>query len=221
MYQKFKDLFTKNLPWKAFSILVSALLWFIVMNINNPTEIKAFSIPLNISDLSEFDEKNISILNMDELKEVKVEIKLKATRPVLDELKKKFSNTDIKAYLDTAFLANLSEITSPLEISSQIKTNLSSIPYPNNNFEILSFSPSSVNLNIDTFVTVPKKIYVNEIGTVKNGYIAYTPEISSEYIQISGAKSIIDSVDSVYVDIDISNKSDTFSESVTPIAYDQ
>ncbi|MDE6182083.1 MAG: hypothetical protein K2F59_02605, partial [Eubacteriales bacterium] len=155
MYQKLKNLFTKNLPWKILSILVSCLLWFVAMNINNPTEIKNFSIPLDLSNLKEeTSKKNMVVLNIEELEEIKVEIKLKATRPVLDELTKRFSDSNIKASLDITSLTNLSdtalsEITDPFEIPAQIKTNLNTVPYPNNNFEILSISPTSLNINID------------------------------------------------------------------------
>lgn len=221
MYQKLKDLFTKNLAWKAFSILMASLLWFIVMNINNPTEVKTFSLPLDLYNLKELDTKNIAVLNKNELEQTRIEIKLKATRPILDELTKKISKADIKAYLDINAISNLVEIVSPFEMVTQVKTNLSNIAYPNNNFEIVSFLPASVNVNLDNIVTIPKKVYVKKIGALKNGYIASEPELSSEYIQVTGAKSIIDTVHSVYVEIDLSNQASSFNKDVIPVAYDK
>lgn len=221
MYKKIKNFFTKNLFWKLASVVMSALLWFIVMNINNPTEIKSFSLPLIVTNLENLENKNISILNKDDIMSTKVELRLKASRPVLDELTKKFIKGEIKATLDTSFTNEVQELTSPIEITSQVKTNLSSIPYPNNNFEIVSFSPTNLNIALDTIITVPKKLYAQKKGTPKNGYIASEPSISSEYIQISGIKSNIEKVNTVVVEVNVSDKTESFIQKVTPVAYDK
>lgn len=219
MYQNFKDIFTKNLPWKAFSILVATLLWFIVMNINNPTEVKTFSINLNINNLEKIKNSNVFVLNMEEIQNTKVEIKLKATRPVLDELTKRIYKGEIKAYIETNLLSKYLELEEPLEISLPIKTNLHTVPYPNNNFDIVSFTPTNITVKLDNKITIPKKVYPKLIGQVKQGYFTSTPHLSSEYIQVTGAKSILKTVDSVILEIDINNKDSTFEQSIKPIAY--
>lgn len=221
MYDKLKKFFTENILWKILSIIMATLLWFVVMNINNPTEIKTFYLPINTSNLEQLYDNNKAVLNLEEVKQRKVEIKLKATRPVLDEVTKMLSKSEVKAYLDINSILNSGEILNPLEVTVQIKTTLSNIPYPNNNFEIVSFYPTTTTLNLDTIVTVPKKINVTTKGEVKAGYIASTPELSSEYIQVTGAKSIIENIDNVSIEIDITNQDKTFSKIVEPIAYDK
>jgi YbbR domain-containing protein len=37
-----KKLFEKDLYWKVFSVVIAAFLWFVVMNVINPTETKNF-----------------------------------------------------------------------------------------------------------------------------------------------------------------------------------
>ena len=221
MYQQIKNLFTKNLSWKAFSLLVATLLWFIVMNIHNPTEIKTFLINLNVSNLLEIPNNNLAILNIDEIENTKVEIKVKATRPVLDDLTKKISNGDIKAYLETNLTSKYPELEEPLEINLPIRTNLYTPSYANNNFDIISFSPTNAYIKLDNKITVPKKVYVKLNGNAKQGYAHLSPQLSSEYVQVTGAKSIIQEIERVELKIDIINKSETFTQTLKPVAYDK
>lgn len=221
MYKKIKSFFTQNLHWKAFSILMAAVLWFIVMNINNPTEVKTFSLEISPLNLEDLEKNNLTILNIDEINEKKIEIKVKATRPVLDELTKKMLKNEIKAYIDLTNIASFEISNEPKNFIAQIKTTLSSIPYPNNNFEILSFTPTSMNLNIDSVITIPKKININKKGTPKSGYISMPPELSSEYIKVTGAKSIVDTIENVSVEVDISNQSSRLIKKIPPVAYDK
>ena len=51
MYKKIKSFLTTNLYWKALSILLAIGLWFVVMNINNPTEIKTFTLKNTIKSI--------------------------------------------------------------------------------------------------------------------------------------------------------------------------
>lgn len=221
MYQKFKDLFTKNLSWKAFSILMATLLWFIVMNIHNPTEIKTFLINLNVSNLLEIPNSSLAVLNIDEIEDTKIELKLKATRPVLDDLTKKFARGDIKAYIETDLISKYPELEDPLEINLPIRTNLYSASYSNNNFDIVSFSPTNIYIKLDNKITVPKKVYVKLTGNIKPGYTSLMPELSSEYVQVTGAKSVIEKIESVQVESNITNKVSTFTETLKPMAYDK
>ncbi len=221
MYQKIKNLFVRNLPWKALSVLIAFILWLVYMNINNPSEIKTFSLTINTENVEELAKQNLTILNLNEIEETKIELKISATRKVLDELTKMFANSEIKAYLDISTIQSMENVTYAFDTILQIKTTLTNLAYPNNNFEILSFTPTSINVKIDTTETAPKKVYVKTVGEVSQGYQDLTPEISAEYVNVYGAKTIIDSIAAVYVEVNISDKSETTTYEVTPKAYDE
>lgn len=221
MYKKLKNFFTKNLHWKAFSVLISAVLWFIVMNINNPTEVKTFSLNITLLNKEKLYENKIDILNLEELEDKKAEIKIKATRPTLDELSKKANRDEIKLPVDLSQFELYTINDEPQLVTVNLKPSLPNLPYPNNNLEILSFSPMSANIILDSIITTPKKIHVKKIGQPKQGYISSNPEISSEYINITGPKSIVEQVQVIHAEIDISDQTETIERKVIPTAYDK
>lgn len=221
MLKKIKSFFTTNLYWKALSILLAIGLWFVVMNINNPTEIKTFTLSINILNEEKLRQNQLVVLNLDDIKNQKAEIKIKGTRTTLDELSKKYNKENIKISLDLEQLLSYNVGDEPLETTLSLKPNMPIIQYPNNNFEIVSFYPLTTTLYVDKLVTIPKKIHSKTIGTVKNGYISSEPELSSEYIQVTGAKSIVEKIQVIYAEVDLTEQTQTITKNVTPVAYDK
>lgn len=221
MYKKIKDFFTTNLYWKALSVLLAIGLWFVVMNINNPTEIKTFTLNISLLNEDKLLENNLDILNIDELKSQKAEIKIQGTRTTLDELSKKYNKDNIKVTLDLEQILAYNIGDEPLDILVNLKPTIPNIPYPNNNFEIVSFYPMTSTIYVDKVITIPKKIHPKTVGEIEAGYIALEPELSSEYIQVTGSKSIVDNIQVIYAEVDISNKTSTITQNVKPVAYDK
>lgn len=220
MLKKIKSFFTTNLYWKALSVLLAIGLWFVVMNINNPTEIKTFTLSINVLNEEKLTQNQLVVLNLDDIKNQKAEIKIKGTRTTLDELSKKYNKENIKISLDLEQLLSYNVGDEPLETTVSLKPNMPIIQYPNNNFEIVSFYPLTKTLYLDKLVTIPKKIHQKTIGEVKNGYISSQPELSSEYIQVTGAKSIVEKIQVIYAEVDLTEQTETITKSVKPVAYD-
>lgn len=221
MYKKIKDFFTRNLHWKALSILMSIGMWFIVMNINNPTEIKTYPLSISVLNEEKLKENNLVVLNLEELKNQKAEIKIKGSRTTLDELNKRYNKDNIKLTLDLEQFLSYKIGDEPLQTTINLKPTIPNIQYPNNNFEIVSFYPITYDITIDKVITIPKKIHPKTTGEIKSGYIASDPELSSEYIQVSGPKSVVDKIQVIYAEIDISNQTSTIKQEVELFAYDK
>lgn len=221
MYRRIKYFFTNNLYWKALSVLMAIVLWFVVMNINNPTEIKSFTLNISILHEEKLAENNLAILNIDELKAQKAEIKIKGTRTALDELNKRYNKENIKLTLDLEQILSYKIVDEPLEATINLKPTMPNVAYPNNNFEIVSFYPITSNIYIDKVITIPKKIHPKTIGETKSGYIASEPELSSEYIQVTGPKSIVDKIQVIYAEVDLTDETSTIKQNVKPVAYDK
>ncbi len=221
MYKRIKYFFTNNLYWKALSVLMAIVIWFVVMNINNPTEIKTFTLNISLLNEDKLEENNLAILNIDELKSQKAEIKIRGTRTTLDELNKRYNKENIKLTLDLEQILSYNVGDEPLEITANLKPTMPTIPYPNNNFEIVSFYPTTSTIYIDKVITIPKKIHPKTIGQTREGYIASEPELSSEYIQVIGPKSVVDKIQVIYAEVDISDQTSTIEQNVTPVAYDE
>ena len=221
MYKKIKDFFTTNLYWKAISVLIAIILWFIVMNISNPTEIKTFTLNVSLINKEKLDSSNIVILNMQDLENQKAEIKIKASRTTLDELSKKINRENIKLIIDLEQFSTYKIGDKPLETTVNLKPDMPNIPYPNNSFEIVSFAPVTANVYIDKIITIEKRIYPRLIGKVKDGYIASNPILSSQNVKITGAKSVLDTIEKVYAKVDVNNQTSTISKDIDLVAYNK
>lgn len=221
MYKRIKNFFTNNLYWKALSVLMAVALWFVVMNINNPTEIKTFTLNIAVLNEHKLEENNLAILNIDDLKNQRADIKIKGTRTTLDEISKRYNKENIKLELDLEQVLSYKIGDEPLGVTATLKPSIPNIPYPNNNFEIVSFYPITTTIYVDKVITIPKKIHPKTIGETKQGYIASEPDLSSEYIQVTGAKSIVDKIQVIYAEVDITDQTSTIKENIVPVAYDE
>ena len=221
MYKKIKYFFTNNIPLKALSILISICLWFVVMNINNPTEIKTFSLGISILNEEKLEENKIAILNIDELKNQKTEIKIKGSRSTLDEISKKYNKENLKLSLDLEKNLPYNIGDEPLDIKVNLIPSIPALTYPNNSFEIVSFYPTNVTVYLDKIITIPKRIHPKIIGNVSEGYISYDPELSSEYVQVTGPKSLIDDIQVIYAEINVENSTSTLVEKSKLVAYNK
>lgn len=221
MLKKIKNFFTTNLYWKALSVLLAIGLWFVVMNINNPTEIKTFTLSINVLNEEKLTQNQLVVLNLNDIKNQKAEIKIKGTRTTLDEISKKYNKENIKISLDLEQLLSYNVGDEPLETTVSLKPNMPMIQYPNNNFEIVSFYPLTTTLYLDKLVTIPKKIHPKTVGEVKSGYVSSEPELSSEYIQVTGAKSIVEKIQVIYAEVDLTEQTQTITKNVKPVAYDK
>ena len=108
-----KGFFAKDLMWKIFSLLIALALWFVVMNTLNPAETKTFTAGLVFTNEQVLEDKNIIITNKAELENTKVSIKVKGTRPALDELSRDANRQQIAAYIDLSHRRRLCSLLLP------------------------------------------------------------------------------------------------------------
>lgn len=215
-----KKSISKNFGWKVFSFLTAILVWFVVMNIINPTEVKTFSVNLTLLNKDKLEDNEFVILNQKELENTKVDIKVRATRPALDELSKAENRKNIKATIDLQQFDVLyaKDITEPLNVTvtPSLPSNLYLYSY-----EITSFSPGKISISLDNLVSTTKTVLVEKVGEVREGYVSMYPVINPETIQIRGAASEIAKVSSVKVKVNLADATTDIVSNATPIIYDE
>ncbi len=218
-----KGFFAKDLLWKVFSLIVAVALWFVVMNTLNPTETKTFTANLsfvNEAVLTEGDTA-FTIINKKDIENTKVTLKVKGTRPALDELAKAKNRANISAYVD---LKQLSTVT--LQDSNEVQNvTLSVTPkLPDNiflySYEIVSCTPGTVEAKIDRLQSETMKLQLNITGELKSGYNASEPICETDTVKITGPKSMFNNVAAVKAGVDIAGKTDDVNVSVAPAVYD-
>lgn len=207
---------SRNFGWKLFSLIFAIIIWFIVMNVINPTEVQSFAVNITLLNQDKLTEKGFSIMNLEDILSKKVDIKIKSTRPALDELSK--NKKEITATIDLQQF----DILYPSDIAEPI--NVSIIPnIPSNyvyNYEIVNFTPGSIVIQLENITELKKEIVVELTGDVMDGYIATQPEINYNSVTVKGPTSELEKVDTVKVETDISDANSDISRSIAPVVYD-
>lgn len=193
---KIKDLLFKNIGLKILSLMIAIVLWIVSMNINNPEMTKTYVAPLSLLNLNHVNESGMVILNEEELSEQDVYIKVKSTRNDLASL----DSSRISASIDFSPL----DITNANNIGESIPVSVY-VSIPSINYEIVDYSPRTVDVSFDELTTKDIPINIDVTGVPSNGYEVLGGNIvSPDYVTVKGAKSYVDDISTaeIYVNLD-------------------
>lgn len=212
-----KDFFSKNAGWKIASLVIAVILWLVVMNTLNPAETKSFYVNVKLINEQYLAESGYAILNTSELENTRVEVKVKGTRPALDELTKEKENGAISADLDfqTTNISNI--VDTPQSLALNLEPKINNIYLYQ--YEIVSFSPSYVNVLFDSVKEKDLELNTSFTGKLEDGYAATVEKLSSEAVTVYGPASEFDKVDRVNAVIDLNDKTGDFQAELKPIVY--
>lgn len=194
-----KKRITNNLALKLISLFIAIVVWFVIVNIEDPTTSK------NVSGIA------VSVINENAISEAgkcyvidsdgTVDIRVKGPKSVIDKV-------DASDFTATADLSKYSITnTVPVEVEFTSKRNFSMEP------EIVYGKNNNINIVLDDFVTKEYDIVLNMVGSESDGYYVSKDQIStdSDKVKISGPETVIKSIDRVCIDVDISDiKDETF-----------
>lgn len=191
-----------NFSWKLLSLGIAVVFWFVIANSQDPVESKTFkNIPVKIlnEELVLEKEKVLEVLSGDT-----VSVVVEGRRSVLEQL----TERDIEA------TADLSEV-------SFMDTVLVRAAVPEyTDVTVLNNGENVMKLLFDDYVTRRFSFKVNTIGEPMAGYYVGDALPSPNIIQISGAKTVLDKVKEVALQVDVSGRSVDFTTTAVPIVYD-
>ena len=186
--KKFQELIFKDFGWKLLSIAIATILWFMVINIDQPVDTRTYSRPLSVINMETLTDRNLTVGNLEELKNTKINVKVKAQRTALDRLNQ---NPEwITATVDLSELTNAASgdtVALPVSVSVQ----------GGNTYGISSKSPAVVEISIETMASkeLPVEVILN--GELKNGTYLSEPLLSAETVLVTGPASLVDTVTAV------------------------
>ncbi len=184
-----KNFFIKDSTLKVVSFIVAVLLWFYVILIVDPSvDISVKDISLRYANQNLLEERGLSLVADPD---ATVELKIRGSR-------KKIANIDNKNIYATVDLANMTKVGTfsiPISIS---------IPYEYE--EIVSKKPNNATVVIDRIVTAERKIKIETIGSVANGYIAGAPEANVATVTLKGASTLIERIHGVGATLDFDGR---------------
>ncbi len=198
MLTKLNSAITENIGWKLVSIALAVLMWFIVVNDTNPVVPKRFKVNLKILNEEKVIENNYVLLNKEAILGTQVDLYIKGPKSIIDQLTPNQQN--FGAYIDLKPIdishSNLLGEQLPITVKYEL---------PNSYCEVVRYTPDTVNIMLDKYTTQEFKITLEKTGEVKDGYVSQTPEVSPETIQISGPLSVINTITSVKLSVDLTD----------------
>jgi len=200
MMKKIQELICKDFGWKLLSIAIATVLWFMVINIDQPVDTRGYSRPLVIENMETLTNRGLAAGNLEELKNTKVTVKVKAQRTALDRLNQ---NPEwITATVDFSELSNVANgdiVSLPVSVSIQ----------GGNTYAISSKSPATVEVSIETMASkeLPVEVVLN--GELEDGTYLSEPLLSAETVLVTGPASLVDTVAAVRATVEAEDIKDS------------
>lgn len=193
---------TNNFWMKLLSLGIAIVFWFVIINSEDPVESRTFR-DVPVKTLNEE-----QVLEREKVLEViageTVDVEVEGRRSVLDQLTEK----DIEA---TADLSEVSFMDTVL-----IKVNVPAYP----DVTVLNSAENVMKLLFDDYVTERFSFRVKTIGEPMADYYVGDALPSPNIIQISGAKTVLDKIKEVVLEVDVSGRSVDFTTTAVPVVYD-
>lgn len=190
--KKFQEMLMKDLGWKLLSVAIAALMWFMVINITQPVDTRTYSTPLSIKSMETLTDRGLTVGNLEELRNTKINVKVKAQRTSLDRLSQ---NPEwITAAVDLSELAyavNGDTIALPVSVSVQ----------GGNTYGVSSKSPAVVEIAVETRASREFPVEVHLNGKLEEGTYLSEPKLSVETVRVTGPASAVNRVTKVRTNV--------------------
>lgn len=196
-----------NIGLKILALLIAILVWWVVMNIDDPLVKKTISgITVELRNDDDLTDKGY-IYEVDSGSVIAITVR--APESVAKDLKA----SDFVAYAD---LSQLSPLTDSANITIEcVKSDVKS------DIKDITSKTQVVKLNIDNKETAEIPVNIKITGTPADNYVLGDKSISQNKIEITGAASVIEKIASAEISYDVSNMMQSVSEMVAPVFYDE
>lgn len=203
-----KEKITNNLLLKILSLIIAFLVWLIVVNADNPIMTESFV----VSDVQLLNEAYIDAdgkMCMQDEEQDPIRVTIRAERKVLDRI----SASDIRAVADLQQAVSLD--TDPVMVPiTAVCAGISP--------EDIQVTPQNLSLHVEDKDTQEFVVNVTTNNTRPDrGYEVGTLSSNPEKIKITGPISLINKIDRVNADIDVSDASEDVTEETEVTVIDK
>lgn len=184
-----KERLANNWGLKILAFFIAVMLWFIVVNIDNPIKQSVYTdIPVTVINTEVLAEEQQTYQILDDTQTISVTVTAK--RSVLQ----KISKSDIVA------VADMKELTLKTQIPIDVTVNGYKV-------ESVVASPRNLQIKLETEETKKFPIIPTTTGTVRDGYALGKIEAVPEKVTIRGPKSVIEQISRVEASVNVSGLS--------------
>lgn len=203
--QGLKSFFTKNIAIKVLSLMFAILLWGYVLMTQNPPRVKTVTdVTVSIEGEADLTTRKLTLRGDRAalLEDVSVRVRTEL-----------ISYADISADDITASI-NLSRITSTGKHTVRIHAKSSS-------GDVVSVSPSEIEVEIDTLTTRNIPIEIHEEGELPEGYWAGDVQLDSATVLLEGPGTDLAKIVKAVGTIDLTNRTESLNQSIMLALYDK
>lgn len=216
---KFKKFMSDDIMLKIVSLIIAVFLWFIVMNTINPTEVRNYPASIVFENASVLKEQGLTMVNEGDFEDTKINLRVEATRPALDELSKNNYKNNITAQVDLSKVELDDDQTYPVKVQVPVRPSLPSTLYTYT-YDVSSYYPTYVEVEIDRIDSIKRTLRVSTTGSLANGYTADNPVCDVTSVTVTGPASQISNVAVVRAEVDLNDSVGTIVRDVVVKAYD-
>ena len=184
-----KSKWKKNIGYKMLALAFACLLWWLVMNVDDPIDSKQYTVDVIVTNPEVITNQGKSYQVVENTKSVVVTVK--ARRKVLAEIKK----SNIMA---TADLREIQDVSVPIRIS---------VSGFEGEYEEVSANPRNIQVKVENTVKKTFPITAMASGTPRSGYVVGVMTPSPKTVDISGPESLIKKINKVVAKVDVSEMS--------------
>lgn len=195
----------QNWGLKLASLLLAFVLWFLVVQIDDPNDSVSFSnvqVRLTNTELLEQENKVYEVLDNTDI----VRVTVRAPRSVLQQLRA----TDIVAEADISKITDINTIAISYAIQNASVDAIESIV---GNHDV-------VRLSVEDRTSKWVRLVYNQIGEAADGYMVSTISPDQTLIHITGPESAVNAVSYAGVDISVAGATTSLSANVDINLYD-
>ena len=185
-----KDRLKNNIGLKIMAVLFAVILWWAVVNIDDPMDSKRYTVDVIITNPEVITNAGKSYQVIESTKTVTVTVK--ARRKILDEIKKSH-------IVATADLREMQDSSVPIRIS---------ISGYEGSYEEVSANPRNMQVIVENTQKKTFPITAVATGTPRDGYVVGTMLVSPKTVDVSGPESMIKKISKVVAKVDVSELKD-------------
>jgi YbbR domain-containing protein len=199
-----KEKIFRNWGLKLASIVLATVLWFLVVQIDDPQESRTFAnIQVNLinTDLLDAESKVYEVLDNTDI----VRVTIRAPRSVVE----KIESSDIIAEADMSKLTDINTIAITYDIQN-VDTASAKI----------SGNHDVVKLNVEEKASKYVSISYNLVGEAASGYMVGNISMDQNMIEVSGPRSAVEQVETAGVDVNVAGAANSLSANMEIKLYD-
>lgn len=197
MKQRLKETFTSNIGLKILALIFSIVLWFLVVNINDPDQTARFVVPVNVINAE-------TLTSQGKYYEVtgssSVSVRVTAKRSILEKL----SASDFTATADMSRLEN--NIQVPVDITL------------NRYASQVTMSARTYYLNVTIGDLKENRFVINarSSGKPQKGYAISKVSVTPNVVSVSGPQEIVSQIAQVRATVNVDGMNQDVTERVVP-----